>query len=217
MTKFLLALLALAAGVAALTISAVLADRALADGDPASDILYAQDIFLPYTHPVSKPTAARLQKVVAAARRGRYPVKVALISGPTDLGVVPGLFGQPQNYARFMTTEMRGQIVDPVLVVMPAGLGFAISGKPLSLGPVESVKLGQSATPDDLANAASTAIPKLASANGHELKGLPPDPNAPKGGGPSGAVIALIVLGGLAVLAGVLALLRRRGEAQLRE
>jgi hypothetical protein len=132
--------------------------------------------FLPYVHPVSKPAAVRLQKVVAASRRGHYPVKVALISGPSDLGVVPGLFGQPQNYARFMTEEMRGQIVDPVLVVMPDGLGFAVSGRPLSLGPVTNLKPGP--TPDDLASAASTAIPKLAQANGHTLSGLPPDPRA---------------------------------------
>jgi hypothetical protein len=208
MSKFFLSLLALAAGVAALTISALLADRALADGDPASDILYAQDVFLPYVHPVSKPAAVRLQKVVAASRRGHYPVKVALISGPSDLGVVPGLFGQPQNYARFMTEEMRGQIVDPVLVVMPDGLGFAVSGRPLSLGPVTNLKPGP--TPDDLASAASTAIPKLAEANGHTLSGLPPDPNASKGGGVSGTVIALIVFGVLALLAGALVAARRR-------
>jgi hypothetical protein len=206
--KLLLALLALAAGAAALTVAGVLADRALADGDPASDILYAQDLFLPYTHPVSKPVGARLQQVVKAARRGHYPVKVALISGPQDLGVVPGLFGQPQNYARFMTEEMRDQIVDPVLVVMPAGLGFAQAGRTLGLGPVTNVTPGSGATPDDLANAAASAVPKLAAANGHKLTGLPPGPST--GGGPSGAVIALIVVGGLAVLAGLLALVRRR-------
>jgi hypothetical protein len=113
-----------------------------------------------------------------------------------------------------MTQEMRGQIVDPVMVVMPAGLGFAVAGKPLGLGPVADVKPGQQATPDDLANAASDAIPQLAAANGHELKGLPPNPNASNSRGPSGTVIALIVLGVLAVLAGALALARPRSGAQ---
>ena len=42
---------------------------ALADGDPASDILLFSDVSLPYSAPVSEIQKARLLKVAAKAKR----------------------------------------------------------------------------------------------------------------------------------------------------
>jgi hypothetical protein len=64
----------------------VVAAPARADGDPASDVLYFGTVFLPYSVPVGKIERQRLESVVAAARRAGFPIKVALIAKPDDLG-----------------------------------------------------------------------------------------------------------------------------------
>src|SRR5437588_283728 len=74
---------------------------ALADGDPASDYLPLQGYYTPYAG-VSKPLTDALAEVVKETRAAGYPIKVAVIASPTDLGSVPNLFGQPQQYAEFL-------------------------------------------------------------------------------------------------------------------
>ena len=76
------ALVVIVAALAALSASPV----ARADGDPASDVLYTQWVFLPFEAPIPKPVAARLQQVVQSARSAGYPIKVAIIDIPADLG-----------------------------------------------------------------------------------------------------------------------------------
>ena len=85
---------------------------ARADGDPASDVLLGQDVFLPYS-PVSPAVQQRLY-AVAAARRAGYPIKIALIGAATDLGVVPSLFGKPAGYAQFLSAELAGVVAGAV-------------------------------------------------------------------------------------------------------
>ena len=109
--------------------AAVVPGSARADGDPASDVLLGQDVFLPYS-PVAPAVQQHLYAVTAAARRAGYPLKVALISATTDLGVVPSLFGKPSSYAQFLSAELAGVVPGPVLVVMPSGFGLAVQGKP---------------------------------------------------------------------------------------
>jgi hypothetical protein len=78
---------------------------ALADGDPASDILPSQDVFLPYNTVLSgklSPTDRQLVATVAAANHAGYRIKVAVISSGYDLGSVTGLIGKPRTYARFL-------------------------------------------------------------------------------------------------------------------
>ncbi len=63
---------------------------ALADGDPASDVLLGQNVFYPYKTPsVPASLMKSLNGATAAAAKAHFPIKVALISGPLDLGVVP--------------------------------------------------------------------------------------------------------------------------------
>ena len=114
----------LASIVCALLVAAMLVPAAaLADGDPASDVLLGQNVFYPYQPPVSKSVAATLNAETAAAKRAGFPLKVALIASPVDLGVIPDLFGKPQKYADFLDQEISFQGKQPLLVVMAAGYG----------------------------------------------------------------------------------------------
>jgi hypothetical protein len=146
--------------------AAVVPGSARGDGDPASDVLLGQDVFLPYS-PVSPAVQQRLYAVTAAARRSGYPLKVALISATTDLGVVPSLFGKPSSYAQFLSAELAGVVPGPVLVVMPRGFGLAVQGRPRATTALAGLPIG--AGPDGLGTAAVTATERLAAAAGHTL------------------------------------------------
>ena len=71
-----------------------------------------------------------LNAETAAAKRAGFPIKVALIASPVDLGVIPDLFGKPQQYADFLDQEISFQGKQPLLVVMAAGYGVAGSDRP---------------------------------------------------------------------------------------
>ena len=89
----------------ALVASAVAAQCAFADGDPASDVLVSQDGFLPQTVPAS--LANDLAGLARQARTLGSPLKIALISAPTDLGSITSLYGRPIAYARFLSIELQ--------------------------------------------------------------------------------------------------------------
>ena len=94
---------------------------ASADGDPASDVLALQTLFLPQDAAVAASQQAQLSALLTAAKRRGYPIRVAIIASASDLGSVTALWHQPQTYARFLGQELiyRG----PLLVVMPNGYG----------------------------------------------------------------------------------------------
>ena len=102
---------------------------ARADGDPASDILLVQNVFLTYSVDVSPAAKTALEQTVAKLNKGGFRVKVAVIADPADLGAVPSLFGKPQIYAKFLGTEIAFQYTNRLLVVMPNGFGFWRKGK----------------------------------------------------------------------------------------
>ena len=60
--------------------------------------------------PVQPAVAAGLQKSLnaetAGASRLHFPIKVALIASPADLGAIPSLFAKPQQYADFLDQEI---------------------------------------------------------------------------------------------------------------
>jgi hypothetical protein len=184
---------------------------ALADGDPASDVLLGQAVFLGYGN-VSHAAGDRLYAVASSAAAHGYPIRVAVIGARTDLGTVPALFGKPATYASFLSQEVPG--TDPILVVMPAGLGLARSGHALPMGSLGGISTG-SHTPDALAAAGVTAVERLSAAAGHPLPA-----NAASGstqGGASGGTIAR-ALGAIAVMAllaglGAAGAWRARGRA----
>jgi hypothetical protein len=54
---------------------------------------------------------------------------VAVIAGQIDLGTIPSLFGKPNQYAKFLGTELESLYVGPLLIVMPAGFGIYDGGR----------------------------------------------------------------------------------------
>jgi hypothetical protein len=202
-------------------------DRALADGDPASDILISQDVFYPYApNTVDKSLQSALNGQLAAAKRAGFPLKIALIASTADLGSVPQLFTDPQKYADLLTTEISFNTKPRVLVVLPAGLGGNNLGD--AAGPaLAPVTIEAEAGPDGLARAAMQAIGALTKANGSAVpvpavaleQGRVSDGSA---GSDGGGISPLIVFGLpvllVAVLAGIAAGRdRRRDDADVED
>ena len=160
-----------------------------ADGDPASDVLVAQDTFLPFTPAVSAPLARALNATVARAHAAGYPIKVALIESKLDLGADPELFGTPERYARFLAYEITYNQTPPLLVVMPQGFGTAATAPVTALS---SVAVEDSTGSDGLARAAITAVVTLSRRVGHPIA-APALPAAGSSG--SGAPVAAIAAG----------------------
>lgn len=136
---------------------------ARADGDPASDVLTSQTLFLGQDAGLSALQQAQLRAELSAARISGDQIRVAIIASSADLGSVTELWRQPQNYATFLGQELslvyRGQL----LVVMPNGLGTyglrAAAGRSV-LTEVRVRGLGATAV---------AAIQRIASASGHPI------------------------------------------------
>ena len=118
--KSRVSLLLLAAALAAVAV----APPARADGDPGSDVLVYQPLFLAANAGVSGPEQARLSGLLQAAARSGFPIRVAIIATRSDLGAVTGLWRKPRAYARFLGIELSLAYSGRLLVVMPNGLGF---------------------------------------------------------------------------------------------
>jgi hypothetical protein len=186
----------------------------LADGDPASDVLLGENVFYPYSPPVTSAIQKRLNAETQAARLAGFPLKVALIQSPVDLGVIPDLFGKPQKYADFLDQEISFQTRQPLLVVMPTGYGVQGAGaKAASALSALSPPAGR--TSNDLATAALTAVAKLAAAAGHPVK-TTPGPQRHTSSISSTGLLVAVLAGAAALTAIALALLtfrRRRAAA----
>jgi hypothetical protein len=183
--------------------------RVSADGDPASDVLLGENVFYPYSPPVSAALQRTLNAVTAAASRAHFPIKVALIDSPVDLGVVPDLFGQPQKYADFLDQEISFQTKQRLLVVMPSGYGVQGLTRPATIAAASLTKPTQSNS-NDLARAAIAAVSKLAAAAGHPLKNVPDAPSAVSGTDSTTLIVGILALGAIATAAALIAIRRRQ-------
>jgi hypothetical protein len=184
--------------------------EARADADPASDVLVGASVFYPYGAPVSSSLQKALGAETAAAARAGFPIKVALIASPVDLGALTSLFGKPQQYANFLDQEF-GFLSNPhppLLVVMPNGYG--VSGLPrAATAAAPSLTRPSGRRTDDLVRAAIAALPKLAAAAGHRIARIPAGSGSPGGGGHALA-IAGMALAALGIAAAVIGTRRRR-------
>jgi hypothetical protein len=201
------ALVATMLTVALVTTAVLLCPRALADADPASDVLIGASVFYPYGPLVSADLRKTLDAQTQAARRAGFPIKVALIASPPDLGALTTLFGKPQQYATFLDQEF-GFLSNPhppLLVVMPDGYGVA-GLPPASTASARSLPRPASGRVDDLARAAILAVRRLAAADGHAL----PRISVASGGGGGGAgsvlIIAAVALAAIGGAAAVIAI-----------
>jgi hypothetical protein len=200
----------IAAALSGAIVFIAFAGAARADGDPASDVLLGQNVFYPYQPPVSAPLTKTLDSLTAAAAAAKFPIKVALIASPVDLGVVPDLFNKPDKYAMFLDQEISFQAKRPLLVVMPAGFGGQ-GLPPSATAALASLKKPTGSQSNDLAQAAIAAIPKLASAAGHPLKGTAG--TSSKGGGGSTTLVLIVLVLAASATAVALILSRRRRAA----
>jgi hypothetical protein len=214
--------------VVCLLVSAVAAgivtSPALADGDPASDYLIGQNVFLGYDAKIPAPLENKLVAAVASANKREFPVKVALIWSRYDMGSVPELFNKPKTYARFLDAEDskcwwggqcgsgRFQTTTRLVVVMPKGLGFAQWQHSPNAGYRTLAGIKVTPTAAGLSRAATTAVVKLAAAAGVRVstRGHSGTPDGTNGG--SSNRIEIIVAVVVALLIGVTAriLIRRR-------
>jgi hypothetical protein len=182
------------------------ASTARADGDPASDVLYTGRVFFPYSTHVSKAAQARLLETVSTAEHAHYPIRVALIGAPLDLGAVTALWGKPRRYATFLALELSFVYKDSLLIVMPSGLGFARYKHATAAEYAALAKVRVTAGGDGLAATAERAVRALAAHAGHPI-------GAASGSSSSGSNLPLAVAVSLAVLAlggGAVFVLRRR-------
>jgi hypothetical protein len=140
--------------------------QADADGDPASDVLAAQTVFIPQDGAVAPGQQSQLAQLVDSAVHSGYPLRVALIASRSDLGSVTALWRRPSAYARFLAQELSQVFHGTLLIVMPDGVGVARVGA----GPAPALSgVPAPGSGTALGSAAIGAVHRLAAAAGHRL------------------------------------------------
>jgi hypothetical protein len=184
--------------VLGLILAFVLAPQALADGDPASDILAPADARVYMTLAAADPALEKkLDTTTQQVTDAGLPIKVAIIGNRTDLGAVPQLWAKPQTYARFLGSELRFIYKDTLLVVMPQGFGInGPYGQPKALAALSGIDPRKDPTPQGLTASADKALRALAAADGLKVSGG-------GGGGGGGGLPLPLIAAGVMVLAGV--------------
>lgn len=142
---------------------------ALADGDPASDVLIMSSVYTPVAQKVSAPVLKQLESTIAQADAGGFNVRVALILDRTDLGAVPQLFGHPVQYSKLLSAELYYSWKGALIAVQPSGIGVQ-NIKPLApaQAAADAMVIANPSTADGLAQAATATIRKLAN-QGHTI------------------------------------------------
>jgi hypothetical protein len=184
---------------------------ARADGDPASDVLAEQPLFLPQDGGLTAGQQAELGALVAASQRSGLSLRVALIAIPTDLGSVTELWRQPANYARFLGQELSLVFRGTLLVVMPDGVGLygAEAGRPAVRAALPAPASGGATPGPVFGRYAISSIRALAAAAGHPLPAVSAG-SRDSPGGPDPAAIAVLAAGGLLILTAWAASFRAR-------
>ncbi len=175
------------------------APAALADGDPASDVLAQQSLFLPQDAGIPASRQTQLAELAQTAARGGYPVRVAVIASPADLGSITALWGQPQRYAEFLGQELSLVYRGRLLVVMPGGLGVYHAGRAVSAEQAVLTSIPIPRTGIRLGTLALTAIQRLAASSGHSIA-IPNATVRPKPGA-SDTTAWIVFAGGVLVIA----------------
>jgi hypothetical protein len=181
---------------------------ASANGDPASDYLLVQNVFLPFNAKLDPKASANLSSTVRAADSAGFKVKVALIGSRYDLGTAFSLYNKAQRYSEFLGLELSFQFRGHLIVVMPNGFGTSVGGKkdPRGIKALKSLPgPGRDATKQ--ARAGTTAVRRLAAAYGHAI--------AASSGGGGGSqtrdrlTIAAAIVALVALLAGIVFIRKR--------
>jgi hypothetical protein len=179
-----------------LLLALTLTPSALADGDPASDVLIPPDVRVYMTNgATSSQLESGLQKTAQQVTDAGLPIKVAIIGNKTDLGAVPQLWAQPQVYARFLGAELRFVFKDTLLIVMPQGFGIhGPYSQPRALTALSGIDPRTDTTPRGLTDSADRALRALAAADGHKVG---------SGAGGGGGLPLPLIAAAVMVVAGV--------------
>jgi hypothetical protein len=203
----------LVAAVLAACALGFLSPAARADGDPGSDVLVYQNLFVAADANVSVPQQLQLGSLLTEAGKDGFPVRVAVVSQPDDLGAVTALWRKPAAYASFLGTELSLAYAQRLLIVMPNGFGFNWQGHSAAAAYRVLDRLHVGPGGPGLATAAQDAVLALAHASGIRLtvpaaraasgQGQGAQPATPPtaapaaasapGGGPAGSQVPLII------------------------
>jgi hypothetical protein len=206
LTKHLRTLSALAVTLAIVALAAAArAPSARADGDPASDVLVSAPLFLPPDAGLTLHQQSELGALLEAATGSGYPLRVAVIASPTDLGSVTPLWRQPQSYAGFLGEELSLVYKGTLLVVMPGGFGLygpgaADAAQRAALSGTRAGRLGATTI---------AAVERLSAAAGHPLSVGPVETHSVPSSTDYTALIALGI-GAALIAAAWIASLRAR-------
>jgi cytochrome oxidase Cu insertion factor (SCO1/SenC/PrrC family) len=185
------AVLAVTLTVLAVCALAALSPAARADGDPGSDVLVYQNLFVAADSNISIAQQVELGGLLTAASRSGFTIRVAIIATPADLGAITPLWRKPASYASFLGIELSLAYSQRLLVVMPDGFGFNWQGHSTTAAYTALGKVPVKPGGSGLAASAETAVRALASASGIRL--------SPTAAGQSAASSASGAAGGGAV------------------
>jgi hypothetical protein len=172
--------------LAAVVLGAV-APVARADGDPASDALLYQNLFVGWNAGVPFTAQQNLGNFVTSANRHGLRIRVAVIGAPGDLGSITALWGEPRAYAGFLGIELSLVYTQRLLIVMPGGFGLNWAGHATAAGyrALAGIRIPHGGP--GLVSAAEAAVRALAANAGISLGGTVPAARVPAGAGQAGA------------------------------
>ena len=196
--------------IAACVLSAVGAQSARADGDPASDYLLGQKIFLPYDANFPPKQAAELTGLIDAANKAGFKIRVAILWSDYDMGSVTALWRKPHTYAKFLGLELGFVYKQRLLIVMPNGFGFNWPKHPAAAEYALLQKIPIPPGAPGLLTAAKAAVKTLAAASGVTVAAPGHVTTPAQRNAHDREIIIAAVLAALALAVGARYLLRRR-------
>jgi cytochrome oxidase Cu insertion factor (SCO1/SenC/PrrC family) len=163
------AALAIALALLAFCALGALSPAARADGDPGSDVLVYQNLFVAGDSNISIAQQVELGDLLTSASRSGFTIRVAVIATPADLGAITQLWRKPTSYASFLGIELSLAYSQRLLVVMPDGFGFNWQGHSTAAAYQVLGKIAIKPGGTGLAASAENAVRALASASGIRL------------------------------------------------
>jgi hypothetical protein len=200
--------------LAACVLAAAATHAARADGDPASDYLVGEKLFLPYDAKFPPKQAAELTALVKAANKAGYKIRVAIIWSDYDMGSVTSLWHKPATYAKFLGLELGYVYKQRLLIVESNGFGFNWPKHPTGKQDAILAKIAVPPGPGGLLTAAQQAVTKLAAADGVKVAAPAHVTTAAQQDTHDREIILAAVVGALALAAAARFAIRRRSRGR---
>lgn len=187
---------------------------AAAHGNPLAEALSSDVIALPTTAEQPRAeTVDGLRTVVDAARKGGTRMRVAIVASPADLAESANLYGYPEETATYLGRDLgthnltvAGGAPEPVLVVMPGGMG-SMGLSPEASRAVRQIEMPPDPSADDLVSAGGYGVQEIMRADGRPIDERFGAPDS----GTGGILVPVLIVLALLALVGVLIVIRVRG------